>query len=188
VTDNGLPARSASESITIIVSEINSAPVLNPIGDKNASEGRQLSFTASASDSDLPAQALTFSLGAGAPAGAVIGTANGLFSWTPPTGSPATNSITVVVTDNGSPVLTASQTFAVIVVHAPRMSTISVSGGVATLVWESFPGKHYQLQRSSDLENWSDTGGLIEATSSSASTTHSIAGSPAQFYRVGQVD
>src|SRR6185369_962483 len=45
-------------------------------------------FTATATDSDLPAQTLTFSL-VGAPTGATIDGSTGAFSWTPTEGNAA---------------------------------------------------------------------------------------------------
>jgi hypothetical protein len=48
VTDNGSPAQSDSETITITVDEVNAAPVLAAIGNSNVNEGETLSFTASA--------------------------------------------------------------------------------------------------------------------------------------------
>ena len=56
-------------------------------------------------DADLPANTLSFSLDAGAPAGATI-TPAGAFSWTPTEAQgPGVYSITVRVTDNGTPPL-----------------------------------------------------------------------------------
>src|SRR6185503_14177334 len=103
VTDNGAPPLNDTEAITITVSPPgNTAPVLAPIGNKTVNELALLSFTATATDSDVPAQTLTFSLGAGAPAGAVI-TAGGAFTWTPTEAQgPGVYPITVIVTDNGT--------------------------------------------------------------------------------------
>ena len=47
--------------MTLTVNEVNVAPVLESIGDKNVDEGNLLSFTLSASDADLPANTLVFS-------------------------------------------------------------------------------------------------------------------------------
>ena len=69
------------ELITVTVNEVNVAPVLDAIGDKNADELVELAFTATAADADIPVQTLTFSL-SGEPAGAGI-TAGGDFTWTP---------------------------------------------------------------------------------------------------------
>ena len=50
------------ETINITVSEVNQAPVLAAIGNKSIDEGSLLTFTASATDPDLPANNLSFSL------------------------------------------------------------------------------------------------------------------------------
>jgi hypothetical protein len=60
VTDNGSPSSSASETISIVVNEVNSAPQLAPIGAQSVRETTTLSFTASGTDSDLPSQSLTY--------------------------------------------------------------------------------------------------------------------------------
>jgi hypothetical protein len=116
---------------------VNSAPVLAPISDKIVNEGSLLTFTAMATDADIPANSLTFTLDPGAPAGATINATNGVFSWTPPIGfSPATNTVTIRVTDDGSPPLSDAKTFAIAVVSAPRILSITqAAGGITTLVW-----------------------------------------------------
>src|SRR5262249_51362298 len=81
VTDNGAPVLTALDSIHIPVNEVNSGPVLNPIGDKVVNEGSLVTFLATPRDSDLPAQTLTFTPDSGAPAAASI-TPAGLFTWT----------------------------------------------------------------------------------------------------------
>jgi hypothetical protein len=118
VTDNGQPSLSATSVVTIIVHAVNHAPTLSPIADRIINEGSLLSITNMASDPDVPAQTLTFSLGAGTPAGCVINPTNGIISWTPAFGQgPSTNLITVVVTDNGNPPLSATQQFNIVVRH-----------------------------------------------------------------------
>jgi DNA/RNA endonuclease G (NUC1) len=98
------------QNISISVNEVNQAPVLNPVGDKTVILGNNLTFNATATDGDLPAQGLTFSLTGAVPAGAVISSA-GAFSWTP-TAAQAGNTYTfnVRVTDNGSPNKFAEET------------------------------------------------------------------------------
>jgi hypothetical protein len=125
VTDNGSPAMSDTETITVTVNEVNVAPVLAPIGAKSVTVGSPLSFTATATDADIPAQIRTFSLAAGAPAGAAINGSTGAFSWTP--SAAGTFSITVVVADNGSPSMSDSETITVTVnaQAAPTISTVS---------------------------------------------------------------
>jgi len=122
VTDSGTPPLSDSRSFTITVNEVNSAPLLAPISDQTIAEGFPLTFLCVATDSDLPPQTLAFSL-MGAPAGATIGPSSGIFSWTPPvTSITRTNALSVIVTDDGSPPLSATQSFSILVLktnHPP---------------------------------------------------------------------
>src|SRR5207244_1493655 len=83
VTDNGSPALSAAQTVSITVSEINSPPAISAITRTNINEGDLLIFAAMASDPDLPVQTLTFSLDAGSPTNAVINPTNGVFTWVP---------------------------------------------------------------------------------------------------------
>ena len=84
-------------TVTITINSVNDAPVLAAIGDKTVDEGTLLAFTATATE--LEGNPLTFSLGAGAPAGAAI-TAAGAFTWTPTEAQgPGTYPVTVQVSD-----------------------------------------------------------------------------------------
>lgn len=103
VTDNGLPTQSDFEAVVVTVSEANVAPVLAAVGSQTVDEGSELTFTASASDTDLPAQTLTYALDAGAPAGAAINPSTGAFSWTPSEAQgPGSYPITVRVSDSAA--------------------------------------------------------------------------------------
>jgi hypothetical protein len=65
------------------VTEVNAAPAIaNVPASATIPELAPYTFTATATDSDLPAQTLTFSL-VGAPTGATIDGTTGAFSWTP---------------------------------------------------------------------------------------------------------
>jgi hypothetical protein len=116
-----------SETIQVTVNEVNVAPVLSTIGSHTVNEGATLTFTASASDADLPTNSLAFSL-TNAPAGASIDPTTGVFAWTPTEGQgPGIFVFDVVVTDNGTPALTGSETIAVTVKEvnlAPGLNTI----------------------------------------------------------------
>jgi uncharacterized repeat protein (TIGR03803 family) len=102
---------SAPATVTITVSGVNDAPVLAAIGSKSIAKGQALTFTALATDPDA-GQTKTFSL-VSPPAGATIGATTGAFSWTPT--ATGTFSVTVKVTDNGSPVLSDTETITVTV-------------------------------------------------------------------------
>ncbi len=92
----------------------NTAPRLDFIPDQSVPERNQLEFFATATDSDVPTNRLTFSLEGSVPSGATIDSVTGRFTWTPsePQG-PSVASITVRVTDNGLPNLSSSRAFTV---------------------------------------------------------------------------
>jgi hypothetical protein len=117
-TDNGSPPLSDSKSLTITVNEVNQAPVLAAIANQSVAVGQTLTFTASGTDADIPANTLTYSL-TGAPTGATINASTGAFSWTPASGQEGSYSFGVRVTDNGTPALSASQTVNVTVTTVP---------------------------------------------------------------------
>lgn len=102
VTDNGTPNEYAEQTITINVSEVNVAPVLEPISDKTVAEMTNLTFKATGTDQDRPNNTLTFSL-ISAPAGADINSSTGVFNWTPTeVQGPNAYTFKVRVTDNGT--------------------------------------------------------------------------------------
>jgi len=100
VTDDGTPAESDSEVVTITVGNVNRPPVLDPIGSKSVAEGDPLSFTISASDPD--GDALTFNA-SNLPLGATFDAVTRTFSWTPNYGAAGNYNVQFTVTDNGSP-------------------------------------------------------------------------------------
>jgi hypothetical protein len=115
VTDDGTPNLYDQETITITVNEMNTAPILEAVGDKTIDEGSLLTFTAIAADSDIPANVLTFSL-IDAPSGAAIDPATGEFTWTPAVGQgPDIYLVTVRVTDDSTPNLFDEETIAITV-------------------------------------------------------------------------
>ena len=117
-----------SETITVTVTEANATPVLAAIGNQTIAEGTELAFTATATDTDLPADTLTFSLADGTgsiPAGATI-TAGGLFSWTPTEAQgPGVYSFDVVVSDG---TITDSETITVTVTEANAAPVLAAIG------------------------------------------------------------
>jgi hypothetical protein len=111
----------------------NTPPTLAPISDQEVVLGQMLVFTASASDTNVPTQTLTFSLGAGSPPTATIHPLSGQFTWTP-TAAPGTNPVTIIVTDNGTPSLSATQTF-LVRVQLPPSLTVQWNGSQMVLSW-----------------------------------------------------
>jgi hypothetical protein len=108
---------------------LNARPMIASIPDQTVKEFTTLSLNAAATDADLPPQTLTYSLSS-APSGMTINPTNGALSWTPAqTQSPSTNSVTVAVTDNGTPPLSTNTSFHVVVIEenvAPVWPAIGV--------------------------------------------------------------
>ena len=146
-----------------MIPQMNIAPLLAPIANQIVAENELLLFTATASDANVPAQPLTWSLAAGAPAGASIGTANGGFNWVPSEsdgGNPFP--ITVIVADNGVPSLSATQSFTITVFKTNNAPVVAETadkfvseGSVLTFVMTAtdpdFPAQ--QLAFSLDAES-----------------------------------
>ena len=109
-TDNGTPALTAQQLITVTVYEVNRPPVLAAASQQTVTEGTTLRYELSASDEDLPANGLRFSL-EGAPDGVRIGAHTGVMTWTPTAAqAPGTFVFKIVATDDGDPKLTATET------------------------------------------------------------------------------
>jgi hypothetical protein len=157
---------SDSKSFTVVVYRPNTAPVLTAISNQVVYANTLLSFAVSATDTDSPPQTLSYGLAGGAPSGASI-TTNGVFSWTPTAGqAPSTNTITVQVSDSGSPVLSDSKSFVVAVLSATASSEVfletasalegafetdsgaSVDTGTKTITTDQKPGNRFYRLRS----------------------------------------
>ena len=134
----------------------NHPPVLTAIADQTVLAGRTLLVTNSASDPDAPPQLLTYS-SPGAPAGASIDANSGLFTWRPAIAqSPSTQTVTVVVSDNGVPALTATQSFTVTVSQParPTLNTLSLTNGQFGFWINGNTGPDYTIQASTNLTSW----------------------------------
>lgn len=116
VVDDGVPVRSDAETFMVTVNEANAAPALASIPNLAVDEGQPVNFIASVTDTDLPANTLSFSFVGGVPEGATLDPATGAFSWTPSEAQgPSAPAITIRVTDDGTPQLSAQRTFTITV-------------------------------------------------------------------------
>ena len=117
VTDDGSPVLSDSKTFTVIVNEVNSAPILAPIADQTVTAGESVTFVASATDKDIPSNRLTFLVESAESNEARIDPKSGVFTWRSVNASqlPVTNEFIVHVTDNGSPPSSDSERFRIIV-------------------------------------------------------------------------
>ncbi|NCT42567.1 MAG: type I secretion C-terminal target domain-containing protein, partial [Microcystis aeruginosa G11-09] len=121
---------SYEQTFTVKISNINEAPILNPIGNKTIKTGNTLSFIVTATDEDIPPNTLTFQLDNNAPLGATINPTTGQFIWTPTT--VGTFSVTIRIQDNGTPVLEDFETIS-IQVNAVNLRPTDLSLNPATI-------------------------------------------------------
>ncbi len=113
----------SADAQTVISSGPNTAPILDAIADQVATVGQLLSLTAAGSDADLPTNQLGYELLTGAPDAMQIDALTGLLTWTPMSSqAPGPYSVTVRVSDNATPPLSAQRTFFV------RVNTPPVAG------------------------------------------------------------
>jgi hypothetical protein len=177
-----MPGAASPRAANHLSGGANTPPTLDPIGNKTINLGQTLTFTATASDSDLPAQILTYDL-VGAPAGASIGAGTGAFTWTPSLAG--TYNFTVRVTDNGVPAASDSETIQV------QVQGLSFGGPVRRgtnleLTWGTQAGQKYAIDASVNLNppiNWQP---IVTNTAlgSSLTYTNSTTNAPQKFFRV----
>ncbi|MGE0587586.1 MAG: putative Ig domain-containing protein [Cyclobacteriaceae bacterium] len=90
----------ASVDFNVVVTAVNDAPVLGAIGNQIVDMGQELTFTAVATDADLPANTLTFSLDqTSLDKGMAINSSTGMFRWTPSAADEGNHDVTVTVSD-----------------------------------------------------------------------------------------
>ena len=184
VTDNGSPNLSATNSFTVIVNEVNVAPVVGALGNYTVNPGQTISFTATATDADLPANTLTFAL-VSPPSGATI-TGGGLFNWRPTVAQAnTTNSVKVKVTDNGLPNLSGTNSFTVIVNPlAPVVLTaLGFTNNNFTLQVSGTSGPDYIISASTNLTQWTDLFTNLSPSTPFSFTDTNAASFPDRFYR-----
>jgi pectin methylesterase-like acyl-CoA thioesterase len=173
-------------SSNVVLSVANSAPSLVPVSAQTINAGVTLNITNVATDIDAPPQTLTFNLLTN-PSGSTLDAA-GVFTWRPSASQGGTtNPVSVKVTDNGTPNLSTTNNFNVIVnpVSKPGLGTISYSGTQLSItVSGGTVGPDYVVDASTNLTDWQTllTTNLPPQPFTFADTTISTA--PAKFYRV----
>jgi hypothetical protein len=189
-TDSGSPPAAIAQSFTVTVLESNEPPVLAPIGNRTIHAGMTVAITNSATDPDIPANSLTFSLKSG-PAGANVNSSSGVFLWTPDSSvANTTNNITVAVTDYNpqaanSQHLSDSKSFSVAVAPPPAFYPSAVSNNAMSLMWSAIPGQKYRVQYTTNLAspNWTELTD-VTATSTVVLQNDSTLSDAQRYYRV----
>jgi hypothetical protein len=100
VRDSGTPRLSTTNDFTVVVREVNQAPVFTAVLPQTVDELSTLSLQLEANDADLPANPLSFRLVSG-PAGLGV-SASGLLRWTPAEDQgPGSPTVVAEVSDSG---------------------------------------------------------------------------------------
>lgn len=164
---------------------VNQAPSLAALPSQTILAGRVLAITNSASDADIPSQSLTFTL-LSSLAGATINTDTGLFTWRPAIAqSPATQAVTVVVSDSGVPAMSATQSFTVTVTAPapPTLEAPGMSNGQFAFWIRGDVGPDYTVQVSTNLMSWTSIATVTPADFPCFWVDTNSAPCPSRFYR-----
>lgn len=162
----------------------NIAPVLAAISDRTVNVGVSLSITNTATDTNA-GQTLTYSLLV-KPTNATVNASSGLINWRPlVTQANSTNPFSIVVADNGSPSLTATQSFSVFVnpLTPPIMTAPVASNGQIGFFVTGQVGPDYAVQASSNLVNWS-TLAITNPAGMPFNWTTNIGANSMEFFRI----
>ena len=149
---------STTNSFTLTVTEVNEAPVLSMVPDQTVAKFSTLTLTLNATDPDLPANGLVFGLVSG-PSGLEVSSA-GVLTWTPDeTLVTATNTVVVNVTDNGTPPLSAANSFTVIVTEVnngpAQLEGMTLTGdGNFRFTVTGTTGGRYAVEWTTNFHGW----------------------------------
>lgn len=170
-------ANSNSATVTINIAAVNDAPVLSTIGNQIVNEGATNAITLSASDVDS-SDTLSFSA-TGLPPFATLtnsGNRSATLTLAPNYSAAGSYPITVTVTDNGTPLLSAAETFTLTVnnVNAPPTANAgpdkNANGGSAV----SLPGSGSDLDGTISSYAWSQVSGTAVTLSGATTATASF--------------
>lgn len=158
VTDNnpgaaGNTQLSVTNIFTVTVTEENSVPTLEPIQDQSVHFDVPLTIAVTASDVDLPANKLVYTLES-SPTGMQINETTGAITWTPGEGQVGSYSVTVKVQDDGTPPMNATRTFQVTVTGEGARLEIERAAAFVRIRASGDVGVQYELQGSADLLTW----------------------------------
>jgi hypothetical protein len=165
---------------------LNHAPVLAAISNKYVHLGQTVQFTATATDTDAWYQTLTFSL-TNSPTGTAMNASSGTFNWAVTNvPAPGTNSVTVRVTDNGTPPMSDAKTFLVMVQPPLQFASVTPNGNAMNFTFNSLPRQSYQLEYKSNLDDpqWTTIGSPVAGTGDTITLTDNTPPQSQRFYRL----
>ncbi len=141
-------------TVRIIVTASNTAPILSVLPDRFINAGSTLMTTFAASDADQPPQTLNMAM-ADLPVGATFNPLTGALMWRPTMAQIGTNVLPLVVTDNGSPSLSTTQNYVVVVSlpAQPIIQSAAFSNDQFSLHITGPFGPDYRVQAATNLSN-----------------------------------
>jgi hypothetical protein len=182
------PQLTATNTFTIIVQEVNQAPVLPLMGPQTLYAQTTLTVTNTAVETNVHAT-VTYGL-VNPPAGLAIN-ASGVITWTPAaTQSPGANPVTTVATstdwlDPVNPLLYATNTFSVTVIPLPVLTPpVNLGGGAFQLSFNTLAHGSYTIEYSTNLTIWNPVNVI---TGDGSPRTLSLTNAPGDrqgFYRL----
>jgi glucuronoarabinoxylan endo-1,4-beta-xylanase len=174
-------------SVVTFVGQGNTAPRIAAASDATVNPGATVMVTNTATDSDVPAQALTFGPANVLPANATVATSTGVFSWRPLVSQAnTTNLIQIKVTDNGQPNLSATNSFRVVVnpISPPAVSSVIANAGEIDVLVSGPSGPDYTLLSSTNLFDWKPVQTVSSPIPPVTLVDTNSPNGPMQFYRV----
>jgi hypothetical protein len=167
------------------IAPTNTPPVFAAITNRTVNVGQTVAFTANATDTNQPPQTLTFELLGGAP-NATLNPSSGAFSFRPlVTQADSTNNFMLKVSDNGTPSLSATQNFAVVVnpLSAAGLGNISLASGQISFNVSGQSGPDYAIETSTNLTQWSNVF-ITNSPTLPFNWTGTNSAAPQRFFRV----
>jgi hypothetical protein len=184
VTTSAGSVTSATATLTITP---NTAPVFTaPASGANFAFNVGANIAISCTATDVPAQTVTYSLLVG-PTNAAVNSTSGNFTWRPIVAqADSTNTISVVATDNGVPILSATNSFTITVnpLTSPSVGSPSLTDGQFTMSVSGQLGPDYTLQVSTNLLGGWTSLYTTNPTTMPFTFTDTNGVLPEQYYRV----
>jgi hypothetical protein len=183
VSDDSVPALSATNSFELIFLPPIPPTLIVPTSQMIYA-GRTLTVTNSATNTFLPNAIYTFKLPS--PSTNVLITANGVLTWTNTAALPGTNLVSVKVTDNSVPPLSATNHFAVVLLSSPVLivSNLMSSSHSFQFSFLTLSNTTWRIDASTNLLNWLPLLTNTAGTSGTIQFTDLLATNyPWRFYR-----